>query len=220
MTSVVGIGAGGHAKVLVDALRLGSEYDVVGLTDADPTRWGRTVLDVPVIGGDDVLPRLKAQGVRAFFVGVGSVGDCRVRRALYVQLLALGFEPIRVIHPRAIIAASAGIGPGAMILAGAVLNAAATVGANAIINTTAVVEHDCAVGDHAHVATGAKLASGVRVGEGAHIGIGAAVRQCTSIGAAAVVGAGAVVLTDVPPGVVVAGVPARAIRAAAGVEQS
>jgi len=42
-----------------------------------------------------------------------------------------------------------------------------------------------------------------------HIGIGAAIRQQITIGDYSVVGAGAVVVKDVPPGVVVIGVPAR-----------
>ena len=69
MTRVVGVGAGGHAKVLIDILRLRQDYELVGLTDANPALWGRRVLDVSVLGGDDVLPALRDQGVEAFFVG-------------------------------------------------------------------------------------------------------------------------------------------------------
>jgi serine acetyltransferase len=59
------------------------------------------------------------------------------------------------------------------------------------------------------------LAGRVRVGAGAFIGMGAKIIQCLSVGDEATVGAGAVVLADVPPGVTVAGVPARVIRSAA-----
>lgn len=48
-----------------------------------------------------------------------------------------------------------------------------------------------------------------RVGRGASIGSGAVILCGITIGAHALVGAGAVVTTDVPPGVIVAGVPAR-----------
>jgi UDP-2-acetamido-3-amino-2,3-dideoxy-glucuronate N-acetyltransferase len=48
-----------------------------------------------------------------------------------------------------------------------------------------------------------------RVGKGASIGSNATILCGISIGARAIVGAGAVVTKDVPPGAVVAGVPAR-----------
>jgi acetyltransferase-like isoleucine patch superfamily enzyme len=52
-----------------------------------------------------------------------------------------------------------------------------------------------------------------RVCRGASIGSGAVILPGVTIGAAALVGAGAVVTRDVPPGAVVAGNPARILRA-------
>jgi sugar O-acyltransferase (sialic acid O-acetyltransferase NeuD family) len=209
MMRVVGIGAGGHAKVLIDALRLRGDVEIVGLTDKKPELWSKSVLGVAVLGDESILGRLRADGVEGAFIAVGSVGDATIRRQLYDLAVAAGFEMIRVIHPSAVVAESARIAAGAMLLATSVVNADAGVGENTIVNTAAVVEHDCIVGRHVHLATGAKLASTVTVGDEAHIGAGAVVRQCISIGSRAVVGAGAVVISDVEPGARVAGVPAR-----------
>ena len=212
MRRIVGLGAGGHAKVVIDILRHDPENILVGLLDPKAALHGTDVEGVRVLGGDDMLASLRADGVTHAFIGLGCVGDARPRARLYDAALAAGFEPIAAIHRAAVVASSARVGRGVSIMAGAVVNPAATVGENVIVNTGAIVEHDCTLGDHAHVATGAKLASTVDVGEGGHIGVGASVRQCVRIGRYAQVGAGAVVVSDVPDRVIVVGVPARVLR--------
>lgn len=212
MMRVVGLGAGGHAKVLIEILRLKGGYEIVGLLDPDPALCDGDVLGVPVLGGDDLLPELRDQGVDYAFIGLGSVGDVGPRRRLYQTALRHGFQIVAAIHPQAVVSQSAEIGNGVTIMAGAIVNAAARLGDDVIVNTGAVVEHDCIIADHAHVATGAHLAGAVRVGEGAHVGLGSSVLQGVRIGLNAIVGAGAVVLEDVPDGTTVAGVPARVLR--------
>ena len=208
----MGIGAGGHAKVLIEAIRLSGTYEPIALLDPNPNLRETSVLDVPVQGDDGELVSMHKKGIRYFFVGVGSVADCSLRRRLYKIGLQQGMKPISIIHPAAVISPSALLGPGAMVLAGAVINASVSIGENVIVNTAAVVEHDCLIGDHVHIATGAKLASAVRVGSGAHIGANAAVRQSLTIGVSAIVGVGAAVVSDVAANTIVVGVPARILR--------
>jgi sugar O-acyltransferase (sialic acid O-acetyltransferase NeuD family) len=209
---VIGIGAGGHAKMLIEALRLAGGFEFAGLLEANPQRHGTRVHGVPVLGDDTLLPELRRQGIRHFFVGIGSVGDARARERIFELGIQQGYEPVTVTHPSAIISTSASLGRGSIILAGAIINPDAVLGANVIVNTGAIVEHDCVLGDHVHLATGACLAGSVILGNGSHVGIGASVRQGICIGARAVVGAGAVVVKNVPDGVVVAGVPARILK--------
>ena len=212
MVKVVGLGAGGHAKVVIEILRSHKSYELIGLLDPKPELQGRSVLGVPVLGDDDLLSALKRDGICHFFVGLGSIGDTRPRQRLFELALQHGMKPVDAVHLQAIISPSAELGEGVTIMAGTVINACARLGANVIVNTGAVVEHDCVIGDHVHIATGAQLASTVQVGDGAHIGAGATVLQCVRIGENAIVGAGAVVIRDVPPGVTVVGCPARVLQ--------
>lgn len=212
MQPIIGLGAGGHAKVLVEILRLLGEYEIIGLLDPDAEKWRTQVLGIPVLGDDDLLPALFAQGVREAFIGLGGVGDTRPRRLLYEKVLQHGFQVPSIIHPRAIISPSARIGPGANIMPGAIINTGVRLGQNVIVNTGAVIGHDCVIDDHVHIATGARLAGAVHVKEGAHIGLGACIRQCLTVGQNSLVGVGAVVVKDIIPGTVVVGVPARVLR--------
>ncbi len=208
----VGLGAGGHAALLIEILRDRGDCELRGLLDADPDGARLRALGAPVLGDDSVLPELPGLGVTHFFVGRGGTGDNGDRRRLFELGTGCGLEPLSLVAASAVVSASAEVGRGAAILPAAVVNPRARLGANVLINTAAVVEHHGQVDDHAHVATGARLAGGVAVGCGAHVGIGAVVREGVKIGPGALVAAGAVVVADVPPGAVVAGVPARPLE--------
>lgn len=209
--SVIGIGAGGHAKVVIDILRVMGSFEIVGLLDSSPQLKGKSVLGLLVLGDDSLLSDLARRGLADFFLGIGSVGDATVRRRVYEMAIGHGMRAVQAIHPRSTVSSTVELGSGATIMAGAIINPGATIGSNVIVNTGAIVEHDCVIEDHAHVATGARLAGGVRVGKMSHIGAGATVRQDITIGEHAVVGAGAVVVKDVASGSIVVGVPAHPI---------
>jgi UDP-perosamine 4-acetyltransferase len=214
MVPVIGVGAGGHAKVLLDILRSLPEFNVIGLLDADASRAGQSVLGGPILGDDSLLPQLAREhrGL-VFFLGVGSVAATTERRRIWERTMATGIPPIsRIVAPSAVVSPAAILGRGTVVLPGAIVNAGAQLGENVIVNSRAVVEHDCAVGDHTHVATGACLSGGVRVGSDSLIGAGSVVRQYISIGNNVVVGAGACVVRDVPDGSVVVGVSARPLQ--------
>jgi len=206
---VVGIGSGGHARVVIDILQMMGGFEIVGLLDRDTSLHGQVVLGVPVIGDDSMLPDLRAQGVTHAFIGVGTVGTPETRIRIWDALLSSGLEPVNAVHPTAVVAASATLGRGVTVMPGAIVGAAATLGDNTIVNTGAIVEHDCVVERHAHLATGSSLAGGIRIGEGAHVGIGASIIESITVGEFALVGAGAVVIRDVAPRTTVIGVPAK-----------
>jgi len=210
--TLVGLGAGGHSKVLIEILDLLGQYEVIGLLDRDPEFKGKKIQGVEILGDDTLLQQLARQGIKFFFVGLGGTGNAEPRRTLFEKAMRLNLEPAEIIHPRSVISASAQIGRGTQIMANAVVNPSADIGINNIINTGAIVEHDCLLGDHVHIATGATLASSVKVGNMAHIGAGATVRQLINIGEGAIVGAGAVVVKDVPAGHTVVGNPAKKLE--------
>jgi len=211
-TPVIGFGAGGHAKVVIEVLRDMGSWELVGILDSNVELHGEDFMGVPVLGGDEKIRDLKAIDVLHFFVGVGTVGNSGPRIMVYENALSAGLSPVTAIHTSAIISPTTLLGSGISVMPGAIINAQARIGDNVIVNSGAIVEHDCEVGDHVHIATGARLAGGVTVERAGHIGAGATILQGVTVGEKSVVGAGAVVIKDIPPGIVVAGVPATELR--------
>lgn len=183
------VGAGGHGRVLADALRLEGRA-VAGFVDpnSDPAPTG-----LPILGDDDAL---KDWPDRGLVNGIGGPIGSDLRRRVQTRLEAQGRRFSGVRHPSAIVAATARIDPTAQLLARAVVQPGAVVEAGVIINTGAIVEHDCVVGAFTHCAPGSILCGGVTVGTGCHIGAGAVIREGVRLGDGIVVGAGAVVVRD------------------------
>jgi UDP-perosamine 4-acetyltransferase len=208
--AIIGYGAGGHARSLLEALRAGGRFDVVGLADDDPSLAGTDVLGVPVVE-TDALERFRAEGVEHAFVGVGGVASSAARRRAFARLESAGFILPEIVHRTAVVSPWAQLGRGVQLLALAVVNAAAVLGDGVIVNTGAIVEHDCVIGASAHLGPRAVLGGHVTIGEDAHVGMGAVVVEALRVGAGAFVAAGAAVVADVPDGARVGGVPARAL---------
>lgn len=204
---VVVLGAGGHAKVLIDAL-LSAGRQVIGCTD--PKGTAEAVLGIPVIGDDSALDGYGPRSV-CLVNGMGSVERPIRRKELFERFQSAGYSFCRVVHPSAVVGREVVLGEGVQIMAGAVVQAGACLGQNVIVNTNASVDHDCIIGAHAHVAPGATLSGQVEVGECTHIGTGASVVQGIRIGKGVFVRAGALVIRDVEEGRDVAGVPCREI---------
>ena len=204
---LVVIGAGGHAKVVIEAIRAAAVGEVAGLIDPAPA--APKLLGVPVLGGDEMLARLRGEGIGAAVV---ALGENALRERTGHRLRELEFVLPCVIHPAALISPTASLGDGTVIMAAAVVGTETVIGRLAIVNTGAVVDHDNRIGIAAHVGPACGLAGNVHVGDRALIGVGSAVRPGIRIGADAIVGAGAAVVADVPDRGVVGGVPARALR--------
>lgn len=204
---VIVLGAGGHAKVVIDTL-LASGATILGITDRDPKTHGESILGIPVLGGDDTLSGHPVGSI-VLANGIGSTGKITTRRRTFESFKEKGYEFLTVIHPSAILAGDVTLGEGAQVMAGAVLQPGVRIGRNAIVNTRASVDHDCVIGEHTHIAPGATLSGGIKTGEAVHIGAGATVIQGLQIGAGSVAAAGSVVLEDIPAGATVAGAPAK-----------
>jgi sugar O-acyltransferase (sialic acid O-acetyltransferase NeuD family) len=195
-------GASGHGKVVADILLMRG-IAVAGFIDdnADP----KETLGLPVLGDGIWLGQQAKSASVAVALGIG---DNVSRQEVARSCIACHIELQTAVHPSAIVASSARVGEGVVVMAGSVINPDAQIGTGAIINTGAIVEHDCRIGDFAHLSPNAAMGGGAILGRLSWLGIGATIIHGITVGSGTIVGAGAVVIRDVPDDVIAVGVPA------------
>lgn len=200
------IGAGGHAKVVLD-VALANGSDVLAVYDDNAGLTGEALLGIIVRGLVETLS--SDDTLRAQCQLIVAIGDNFVRRELQQQFKEQGWRFGSVIHQRSNISSRARIGEGSVVMPGANVNVDTQVGVGAILNTGTNVDHENLIGDFVHIGPGATLCGNVEVHDDAFIGAGATILQGLSVGAGSRVGAGAVVVKDVPANTTVIGVPAH-----------
>lgn len=202
------IGAGGHARVCIEALTDAPGCEVVGCV----SRSGEQVTsaDVNVVGSDEQLEQLaRSLDVSHMFV---AITNNRMRSEYILRCEATGIPLISAISRGAYVSNTAVVGAGTLVAAGAVVNTGARVGCGVIISPNASIGYDSIVGDNTHVASGVAVGGAVLIGDQVLIGIGARVVPAVSVGSGATIGAGSVVVRDVPARTVVMGSPARRVE--------
>lgn len=192
---VIIIGSGGHAQVLLDTLIL-LEADILGLTDANQSLHGKSIMGYPILGGDSFILEHSAHDVE-LVNGVGFIKNPQIKTNIFKVFDKEGYTFRSVIHPFSHVSPHAVLGEGVQVMAGAIIQANAVIGHNCIINTKASIDHDCIIGHHCHIAPGATLSGAVKVGQQTLIGVGATIKQGVIIGEQSIVGAGSTILKDI-----------------------
>lgn len=192
-------GAGGHGKVVLDAMQR-AMMDCSGFID--DRKLG-------VSSGLQVYSTLDMADHDIAYIHL-AIGNCKIREYLVKSLERFNF--FSVVHPDAVIAKTSKIGEGTLLTALSIVAPDVSIGCHCIINHSAVVDHDCIIGDFVHIAPHVALGGGVKVGKGVLVGSGAIVLPGIEIEDYAIVGAGAVVTKNVSVGKTVAGNPARILN--------
>lgn len=160
------IGGGGHARVVMDAVRA-SGMAILGVYDDNPGDYG-----VPYLGK---IADITVQTC------ICAIGDLTIRARIIDRLPGARWQA--VVHPAAILSSSAVVEPGAFVGAGAIINTNAVIEAHAIINSGAIIEHDVVIGQNTHLAPGVVTCGGVRIGRNTFVGAGTVIPNRNSRGA-------------------------------------
>lgn len=208
---VLMIGAAGHARAVLEAIRAEGRWAVVGLIDSFQPP-GTPAHGLTILGGEEDVPRLlDAHEIHHVVI---AIGDNFQRAAMWerLQRAAPGVHLTGAIHPATVIAPDVTIGLGSVILPGAVVVSGARIGQGCILNTGCTFDHEGEMADWSSLGPGAIIGGRVRIGMRTAVALGARVIHQRSLGADVLIGAGSLVLHDLPDGVVAYGSPARIIR--------
>lgn len=200
INSLLILGAGGHAKVVVDAARYLNIN--IEIRDDNDQLQDKVIEDFKIKTPIGVLDQMLLPVHIA-------IGNNDVRRDWGERLLKLRKQLFTIIHPVAVIAKTSEIGDGCFIAAQAIVAPNAIIHNSCIINHGAIVDHDCDIGNWCHIAPNATLGGNVKMGENCFIGAGAVVLPGIEIADNVTVGAGAVVTKNIAPGQTVVGIPAK-----------
>ena len=198
---IVVLADSGFAKSVIGAAQL-ADFVVEAVYVDDASRWGQSVLGVPLVGPLD-------RAVDASLPAVVAIIDNAMREAVVARL---ALEWVTIIHPRAYVPPSALVGEGSILFAGAVVQPGVRIGAHVIVSPNSTVAHDCIIEDFVYLAPGVDLAGTVHVCRGVCLDAGAVVGPNRTIGAGTRVGPRGVVIRDLPAGVSAEGAPARVVR--------
>lgn len=176
MQKIILIGAGGHAKVIVDTIEKSKKYDIIGFTDQNvPIK--PVYKNYHVISTDQHLEAIFNNGVQNAFICIGFMGLPSVREQIYFKLKKIGYTLPVIIDPSAVLASDVCIGEGTYIGKNTIINADVKIGKMCIINTAAVIEHECSIQDFTHISINATICGQTSIGKNVFIGANATVIQ-------------------------------------------
>lgn len=201
------LGAGGHAKEVIEILISDCNEAICMYDDINPER-DLFLGKYRVLHSLDELRRT-CSGQFTYCVAVGSPSG---RRQLWEKFDAQGGTLVSVIAPSAVVSENdVEIGVGCNIMHQCFIGPSVRIGTGCLLNQGCGVHHDCEVGDFCEIGPGAQLLGHACMGHNVMIGAGSTILSGVVIGDDAVVGAGAVVTRDVSSRQTVAGVPAHVL---------
>ncbi len=174
---IVIIGAGGHGKVVCDAILAQNEYIINGFVDNSQPVGSTVINNYQVIADQDNMNTLKSQ-VDFFIV---AIGNNKIREEVFNSVKNI-LQPATIIHPSAVIGSEVNIGAGTVILANAVVNVSSRIGENSIINARSVVDHDCVIGNNVHLSIGTLVGSNSLINNGYLSKIGESITTFSKVG--------------------------------------
>jgi sugar O-acyltransferase (sialic acid O-acetyltransferase NeuD family) len=202
------IGAGSYGEAVFE-LAINCGFEVAGFYDDDIKKINQYVMDVPVLGS---IQQLFSQDIRDKYFAV-AIGNNKIRTNIMEHIREKGGNTPTLIHNSAEISRYAEIGRGVYIQPKAVIWTKVKIEDDCIVSPLTLICHHSILKKGSLLSNLSTIGSNIIVEEQVFIGMGSTIMTgIKKIGKNSIIGAGSVVIRDVLPNTVVAGVPAKLIR--------
>lgn len=209
MKSVI-IGAGTYGEVYLAYLQEAG-VEIVGFLDDDPKYAGTDVDGVPVLGGIAMMETIKQiHGVEAVYC---PLGNNKLRVKFLCMAKGYGLQTPNYIHPSVTISPNVTIGEGVYILLGTSIMPHTVIKNYVMISMNVGIAHHNVLEEGVFLSTGCNFGASIHAHKHAYCGIASTIMTgLHELGEDCLIAAGAVVIRDVEPKAVMAGVPAKVIK--------
>lgn len=212
MDKVIVLGGKGTAKVVAeqiyDAQKKGAEIEFLGFAFDDES-FGTEINGFPILGKTYNIWEQYREDESVKFHFQMYRQDILPERIKLLHSYGIPEERFfTFIHPSCMIANSAKIGVGSVIMANTVINANAQIGKFCTIQSNVLVGHDAVIGDYNFFAAHSVI-SNVKMGDRNFVGINACLNNFITIGDDTFVAMGSNVIKDIPTNTKVMGNPAK-----------
>jgi sugar O-acyltransferase (sialic acid O-acetyltransferase NeuD family) len=214
--NIIILGTSGNSRDILDTIRdinafsSDSVFQCTGFLDDNESRWGKSVEGVKVLGP---ISSAKDFNECYFVNGIGSTSTFWKRGDITAKSGVPDERFASLVHPTASVSKTADLGFGTVIFPHVTVTSSAKIGNHVLVLPNTVISHDDIIGDHTCIAAGVCISGAVRIGKLCYLGSGSSIIESVEIGDRCLVGMGSVVLKKVPENSVVAGNPAKYLRA-------
>jgi len=183
------------------------QYNLLGFLDDDTSKIGQRLYGQKVLGNTDHIFSLGEK--TDVVIGIAAP---QIKKVIHEKLKDKGFSFPSFISKNTWLSDKVSVGEGVIIYPGVAINYETVVEDFVIMNMNCAIGHNCHISKYCALAPGVNLAGFTKIEECADVGIGVSTKQNILIGANAIIGGQSMLVKDVLPGSIVAGVPAKKIE--------
>lgn len=163
MIETILVGAGGHGKVVLDAVlsNMNTNIKIIGFLDDGEIK---EIAGIKKLG--NIRDYIKYKD-KKFHI---AIGNNVLREKLSKEIGENNL--VTIIHITAYVSSMSNVGNGSYIGAMTVINPQCKIGKGCIVNTGTIVEHDCYIGDYSHLSYRVLVGSESKISSSAMIDMG------------------------------------------------
>jgi sugar O-acyltransferase (sialic acid O-acetyltransferase NeuD family) len=203
---IIIVGAGGFGREVLQWARDSwptHAAKIAGFLSKDADRLDGHATGLSILGSPDDFEPQPGDGF------ILAIGIPEVRRRVTESMLARGCSFLTLVHPTAIVFATASIGIGSVICPYAIVSDSVRAGRFALLNYHTSLAHDSSVGDFAVLSPCATLGGSARLDDDGFLGLHASIVPGRTVGQRSQVSANSSVMHDVRSDALVYGVPGK-----------